>query len=63
MFKIILKVLWIILVITVFILCLYFLTNGGWDDLINLSRDNGGFFKGFAQFWVDIWEGIKAIFA
>lgn len=62
MFKIILKILWIILVITAFVLSLYFLLNGGWEELIGLTRDNG-FFKGFAQFWVNIWEGIKSIFA
>ena len=61
--KVILKIIWILLVITAFVLSLYFLLNGGWDDIVSLTRDSGSFFKGFAQFWVNFWEGIKALFA
>ncbi|MCR5553774.1 MAG: hypothetical protein K6F08_03435 [bacterium] len=61
--KIALKIFWGIIVTTVFILCFYFLFNGGFEDLISLSRDNGGFWGGFKQFWINLWEGFISIFS
>ena len=61
MVKIIFKVLWYIIVITCIILCFYFLFNGGFKELGDLSKD--GFFNGVGKFFVNFWEGIKNSFA
>jgi len=61
--KIFLTIIWVILVITAFVIAIYFLTNGGFNELVDLTKDGGNFWEGFKQFWVNIWEGIKAIFA
>ena len=62
MFKLILKIIWFLIAITALLLTLYFLleNNGaGINNLIDLSAD--GFWNGFKQFFVSIWEGIKAV--
>ena len=61
MLKVILKVIWYLIAITCIVLTIYFLFNGGAKELADLSKD--GFFKGVGQFFVNIWEGIKAVFA
>ena len=62
MFKTILKVIWFLIALTAILLTLYFLfeNNGaGINNLKDLSAN--GFWEGFKQFFVNIWEGIKAV--
>ena len=62
MVKIIFKIIWYLVAITAIILTLYFLLNGGAEDLGALSTDNGGFWGGIKQFFINFWEGLKASF-
>ena len=63
MLKTIFKIIWYIVAIVAIMLCLYFLVNGGATDLGALSTENGGFFGGVKQFFINFWEGIKASFS
>lgn len=63
MVKIIFKIIWYIIAIIAIILAVYFLVNGGATDLADLSAENGGFWGGLKQFFVNFWEGIKASFS
>ena len=55
MLKTIFKIIWYIVAIVAIILCLQFLVNGGATELGPLSTENGAFFGGVKEFFINFW--------
>jgi Trk-type K+ transport system membrane component len=62
MVKVILKVIWYILVILSFLLCIYFLFEGQGAGIENLKDlFSNGFLEGLKEFFIQIWNGLKFV--
>ena len=62
MFKLIFKIIWNVVAILAILFVLYFLFESGGAGIENLKNlFSGGFGEGIKNFFVQIWEGIKAV--
>lgn len=62
MFKLLLKIIWYVIVVLAFLFVVYFLFQGEGEGIHNLQDlFSQGFWEGIKQFFVNIWNGIKAV--
>lgn len=62
MFKLIFKIIWLIIAILAILFTLYFLFEGQGAGIQNLKDlFSNGFWEGIKQFFVSIWNGFKFV--